>query len=233
VGAKSEEEEAQMAKLKNLDVIIPVQAANLKGTIHLPTGRKGIVIFVHGNVNGRSNPRNQSVARALEDAGIGTLLIDLITDVEASERKEVFNIPLLADRLLATSRWLRHQAETKELALGYFGGSTGAGAALQAAAMSPDHVMAVVSRGGRPDLALNDLPQVKAPSLFIVGGRDTILIHLNQKAFALLRCVKELKIVPDASHLFEEPGALDQVVRMARDWFLQYFSPNSPKGQRK
>ncbi len=217
-----------MAKGKNEDVSIPVQAAILNGTLHLPIGKKGIVIFVHGSGDGRSDPHNQAFARSLQAAGIGTLLIDLITAGEASDRKEIFNIPLLADRLLAVSRWLRQQPETKELALGYFGVSTGAGAALQAAARSPDHVKAIVSRGGRPDLALNDLPQVKAPTLFIIGGRDTIIIHLNQKAFGLLQCDKELKIVPGASHLFEEPGALDQAAQMARDWFLSHFPARRP-----
>jgi len=220
-----------MAKGKDTNVIIPVQTTILNGTLHLPIGRKGIVIFVHGSGNGRFNPHNQAFAQSLQTAGIGTLLIDLITAGEASDRKEVFNIPLLADRLLAVSRWLRQQPETKDLALGYFGVSTGAGAALQAAARSPDHVRAVVSRGGRPDLALNDLPQVKAPTLFIVGGRDTVIIHLSQKAFGLLRCDKELKIVAGASHLFEEPGALGQVAQMARDWFLSHFSGRSPSRQ--
>jgi len=218
-----------MGRKEEREVLIPAREANLSGILYLPAMRRGIVVFVHGSGSGRFSPRNQFVARFLQEGGIATLLVDLLTDEEAAESKNVFDIVLLADRLLANARWLKQQPETKRLPLGYFGASTGAGAALEAAARSSDNIAAIVSRGGRPDLASRYLPRVKAPTLLIVGGEDKVVILLNQKAFGSLKCPKELKIVPGASHLFEEPGTLDQVAQMARDWFLQHFPSRETK----
>jgi putative phosphoribosyl transferase len=163
------------------------------------------------------------VAQALQEVGLATLLVDLLTETEAEDRRRVFDIDLLAGRLLDCSRWMAEQKSTQSLPLGYFGASTGAGAALVAAAQSGSKVAAVVSRGGRPDLAGKRLPLVLSPSLLIVGGHDQRVLELNREALVRLRCVKELAIVPGATHLFEEPGALEQVSRLARDWFLKHL----------
>jgi putative phosphoribosyl transferase len=205
-------------------VTIPAEGVRLEGSLALPTGAPGVVLFAHGSGSGRHSPRNQSVARVLRGAGLGTLLMDLLEEREAMDRRRVFDIDLLADRLLAAAAWLRHEPETRDLSLGYFGASTGAGAALQAAARAPEGVRAVVSRGGRPDLAEPYLPAVQAPTLLIVGGLDTPVIAMNQHALALLRCEKELVIVPGATHLFEEPGTLEEVARLARDWFARHMA---------
>jgi putative phosphoribosyl transferase len=205
-------------------VLIPAARHRLEGILALPSGCKGIVAFAHGSGSGRHSPRNQFVAKGLQEGGLATLLLDLLEPSEAEDRHKVFDIELLADRLQDAATWLAGQDETRRLQLGYFGASTGAAAALLAAARQPDRVGAVVSRGGRPDLAAEFLPQVKAPTLLIVGGADDLVEELNEQAFHRLRCMKELAVIPDATHLFPEPGALEQVTRLAREWFVKYLS---------
>lgn len=209
------------------DVMIPTDGVQLQGILCLPPKSKGLVVFAHGSGSGRFSPRNNYVARVLQDAGLATLLVDLLEESESLDRRKVFDIDLLAKRLLASAHWLREQEETRVLPLGYFGVSTGAGAAIQAAAREPENVAAVVSRGGRPDLAMDYLPHVHAPTLLIVGGEDVPVISLNEGAYACLKCPKELVIVPGATHLFEEPGTLEKVAKLACDWFVRYFLPES------
>ncbi|OIP17172.1 MAG: hydrolase [Betaproteobacteria bacterium CG2_30_59_46] len=206
-------------------VNIPAGPVNLEGMLELPADASGIVLFAHGSGSSRLSPRNNYVARVLRDAGLGTLLIDLLTRQEDMDYATRFDIPLLTRRLLDTTRWLRHEERTESLAIGYFGASTGAAAALQAAAAEGGKIAAVVSRGGRPDLAGEDaLGRVAAPTLLIVGGFDDVVIGLNQAAYRLLKCEKELVIVPGATHLFEEPGTLEQVAKHAANWFSQRLS---------
>lgn len=195
----------------------------LPGDLDIPAGAKGIVIFAHGSGSSRLSPRNRHVAQRLRDAGLGTLLFDLLSEEEAADRSLVFDIALLATRLLAVVEWLSQRRAAKGLPLGLFGASTGAGAALVAAAGAPAMFRAVVSRGGRPDLAGDALERIRAPTLLIVGGRDTQVLALNETALARLTCPKTLSIVPGATHLFEEPGTLDQVVVLARDWFVKHL----------
>lgn len=209
------------------EVVIPAGILQLIGILGVPPHPKGVVLFAHGSGSGRLSPRNNFVARILQDADFSTLLVDLLEESEAGDRQKVFDIDLLAERLLICAHWLRQQSETRGLPLGYFGASTGAGAALQASAKEPGGVAAVVSRGGRPDLALDYLHLVQAPTLLIVGGDDRPVIPLNKTAYAKLRCPKELILVPRATHLFEEPGALDKVAELARDWFMRYFFPQA------
>jgi putative phosphoribosyl transferase len=196
----------------------------LRGILRVPPGAKGVVAFAHGSGSGRFSPRNQFVARALEEGGLATLLLDLLEEEEADDREKVFDIELLAGRLQSAADWLSQEPETSALRLGYFGASTGAGAALVAAARNPLAVGAVVSRGGRPDLAHAHLSAVQAPTLLIVGGNDDVVIELNEQALRLLRCPKELVIVPGATHLFEEPGTLEEVARLAKEWFVRYLT---------
>jgi dienelactone hydrolase len=195
----------------------------LEGDLSVPAGAAGVVLFAHGSGSSRHSSRNRYVAQLLNQAKLATLLIDLLTaDEEAIDQRTAhlrFDIGLLADRLIGATDWLTGQADTKHLRIGYFGASTGAAAALVAAAERPDTVGAVVSRGGRPDLAGPALPRVRAPTLLIVGGSDYQVIDLNRAALAQLRCEKHLVIVPGATHLFEEPGALDRVADLARAWF--------------
>jgi putative phosphoribosyl transferase len=205
------------------DILVTAGRAKLRGILGLPQDPAGLVVFAHGSGSGRLSPRNTFVAQSLQAGGLATLLIDLLEDVEADDRRKVFDIDLLANRLLAVSDWMAHQPTTQRLPVGYFGASTGAGAALQAAARSPASVAAVVSRGGRPDLAEAYLSQVQAPSLLIVGGHDTVVVELNREAYAALSCPKQLIIVPGATHLFEEPGTLEQVARHALNWFQRYL----------
>jgi putative phosphoribosyl transferase len=196
----------------------------LDGLLDLPNGPKGIVAFAHGSGSGRFSPRNQFVARHLQGGGFATLLMDLLGPDEADDRRKVFDIDLLADRLLLAQAWLNQQPRTMELPLGYFGASTGAGAALQAAARKPQSVRAVVSRGGRPDLAGPYLSQVLAPTLLLVGGEDGPVIEMNREALIQLTGPKLLLIIPGAGHLFEEPGTLEQVAEQALRWFQRYLS---------
>ncbi len=203
----------------------------LEGDLVIPPGAGGIVLFAHGSGSSRHSSRNRHVAGLLQAGGLATLLIDLLTpDEEAVDQRTAqlrFDIGLLAERLVGASDWLAGQPETRDLRLGYFGASTGGGAALVAAAERPMRVHAVVSRGGRPDLAMAALPRVLAPTLLIVGERDLPVIAMNEAALARLECVKRLEIVPGATHLFEEPGALEQVALLARAWFERYLAPAS------
>jgi len=202
--------------------LIPAGQLKLEGLLEVPDGAPGIVLFAHGSGSSRHSPRNVYVARVVREGGIGTLLFDLLTEREAEDRENVFDIEFLAKRLSAATDWVRQLESAKGLSIGYFGASTGAAAALVAAA-DDETIGAVVSRGGRPDLAGAALPRVKAPTLLIVGGDDTGVIELNQEAYDRLTCKKELKIVPGASHLFEEPGTLEEVARLARDWFKRHL----------
>jgi putative phosphoribosyl transferase len=206
-----------------IDVIIPAGRIRLDGVLGIPDGAGGLVLFAHGSGSSRLSPRNTRVAAALREAGIGTLLFDLLTLEEASDRRKVFDIELLAQRLNAAAEWARDQKESANLRIGYFGASTGAAAALIAAS-GDAQIRAIVSRGGRPDLAVRFLPEVKAPTLLIVGGDDVPVIEMNQSALDLLRCEKALRIVPGASHLFEEPGTLEEVMRLAIAWFHRHLS---------
>jgi pimeloyl-ACP methyl ester carboxylesterase len=200
----------------------------LEGDLGVPDGAAGVVLFAHGSGSGRHSSRNRFVAARLREAGLATLLIDLLTEAEEQIDERTahlrFDIGLLAERLAGALDWLAHDGRTAGLPVGLFGASTGGGAALVAAAQRPDRVAAVVSRGGRPDLAGDDLPTVQCPTLLIVGGMDGVVIDLNESALTQLGCkVKELVIVPGASHLFEEPGKLEEVARLASEWFARYL----------
>ncbi|HEY3232693.1 MAG TPA: dienelactone hydrolase family protein [Roseiflexaceae bacterium] len=211
-------------------VHITAGLVTLEGTLHLPAGAYGIVLFAHGSGSSRHSPRNRYVASVLQAGGLATLLIDLLTadeeTVDLRTRQLRFDIGLLADRLVGATDWLAQEPDTHLLRVGYFGASTGGGAALVAAAQRPEAVGAVVSRGGRPDLAGPALSHVRAPTLLIVGGHDVPVIGMNQEALAQLRCEKRLDIIPGATHLFEEPGTLEQAALLARDWFNQYLTPS-------
>ena len=205
-------------------VTITTGNLGLEGILGLPAGSCGVVVFAHGSGSGRFSPRNNFVARHLQQNGLATLLLDLLTPEEADDRRKVFDIDLLADRLLLAKAWLETEPRTSNLGIGYFGASTGAGAALQAAAREPSNVKAVVSRGGRPDLAEPYLYQVTAPTLLIVGSYDFPVIEINQEVYALLTCEKQLIVIPGATHLFEEPGTLEQVAEQAGKWFQAYLN---------
>lgn len=201
---------------------VEIGALGLQGLLGVPGGARGLIVFAHGSGSGRLSPRNNHVARALRACGLATLLLDLLTPDEERHRSNVFDIPLLAERLLLATNWVAEQPETAPLPIGYFGASTGAGAALMAAA-DDGQIAAVVSRGGRPDLADGALERVRAPTLLIVGGLDEPVIELNRRARERLKVRSELVIVPGATHLFEEPGTLDQVVGHAARWFLAHL----------
>lgn len=202
----------------------------LDGDLVIPPAASGVVLFAHGSGSGRHSPRNRSVARTLEQSGLATLLVDLLTEAEEVADTHTmhlrFDIDMLADRLVAITDWIVLDPLTRGLRVGYFGASTGGGAALVAAAARPDVVRAVVSRGGRPDLAGPALPYVKAPTLLIVGARDVPVIGMNERAKAQMRCPVALEIVPGASHLFEEPGALDRVAKLATSWLERHLGGN-------
>jgi len=200
----------------------------IEGMLAVPENACGVVLFAHGSGSGRFSPRNQFVARELRRGGLGTLLVDLLDPVESEDRRKVFDIGLLAQRLLSATDWLSSNTDTAKLPIGYFGASTGAAAALRAVAEGGRSVRAVVSRGGRPDLALRYLPGITIPTLLIVGGDDYPVVQLNQEARAALGGIAELVIIPGATHLFEEPGALEKVAELARDWFLKYL-PQEPQ----
>jgi putative phosphoribosyl transferase len=210
------------------DVQIHARGAVLSGNLNIPEGAAALVLFAHGSGSSRHSPRNQFVAHTLNDAGLATLLFDLLTreeealDMRTGQHR--FNIGLLADRLVHATRWAKQQEEIRDLRIGYFGSSTGGGAALVAAEEIPQHVGAVVSRGGRPDLAGDALPKVQAPTLLIVGGNDDVVIELNETARDQMRCEVKVEIVPGATHLFEEPGALEKVAKLASDWFLFHLA---------
>jgi putative phosphoribosyl transferase len=205
---------------------------SLAGDLVLPKDARGVVLFAHGSGSSRQSSRNRYVAGELRQSGLGTLLMDLLTaeeeEADARTGHLRFDIGLLARRLLDATQWLRADSGTSALSVGYFGASTGGGAALVAAAEAPDVVRAVVSRGGRPDLAGAALPRVQAPTLLIVGGRDGPVIAMNEEALARLRCEKRLEIVPGATHLFEEPGTLEEVARLAAGWFTRHLGGGAP-----
>jgi putative phosphoribosyl transferase len=203
---------------------------SLEAVLGLPAQALGMVVFAHGSGSGRFSPRNNFVARHLQQGSVATLLIDLLTLDEAEDRRKVFDIDLLADRVLLAKAWLEQDDRTKGLGIGYFGASTGAGAALQAAARDPSSIRAIVSRGGRPDLAESYLFSVTAPTLLIIGGDDAPVIEMNRAAYRLLSCPKRLVIVPGATHLFEEPGTLEQVAAHALAWFQHHFHPAQYEG---
>jgi putative phosphoribosyl transferase len=215
-----------------MDTLVSISLENilLEGNLAIPKGAKGLVLFAHGSGSSRHSPRNQFVAKELQKAGLGTLLIDLLTHEEEQVDNVTahlrFDISFLAERLIGVTKWLSQNQSTAILKVGYFGASTGAAAALQAAAKLPNSIFAVVSRGGRPDLAGHAfLPKVRAPVLLIVGGNDYPVVDMNQDALKELTCEKKLVVIPHATHLFEEPGTLEEVARFARDWFIS-FSEN-------
>lgn len=213
---------------KRNEIVIEAGEARINGFLDIPRNAKGLVVFAHGSGSNRFSPRENFVAKFLRDGGLGTLLMDLLTpDEEAIDlvtRHLRFDIPFLARRVVDVTDWLSKQTETKGLKMGYFGASTGAAAALMAAAERGDVVKAVVSRGGRPDLAAEALPRVVSPTLLIVGGNDFEVIEMNEEAFMRMTCEKKVEIVPGATHLFEEPGTLEAVADLTRDWFLQYLA---------
>lgn len=202
-------------------VSIPVEDVNLDGMLEIPDGATGLVVFAHGSGSSRKSPRNTFVAEVIRERGLGTLLFDLLTEAEDQTRENRFDIPLLTDRLVAVTEWLRDRADTAGLNVGYFGSSTGAASALRAAARRGDDIGAVVSRGGRVDMAEERLGEVRAPTLFIVGGADTQVLELNREAYDRLSCAKELHVVEGAGHLFEGEGELEEVADVAADWFAE------------
>ncbi|HEY3095515.1 MAG TPA: alpha/beta family hydrolase [Acidimicrobiia bacterium] len=210
------------------EIEIPAGPRELPGHLTIPAGAIGIVVFAHGSGSGRHSPRNRAVARALNDASLGTFLFDLLSPDEETDRTNVFDIPLLGERLGAAATWLMDEPARDDLPLGYFGASTGAAAALSAAAEPGSPVEAIVSRGGRPDLARDRLEAVRAPTLLIVGGRDEAVLELNREAARHLRCEHRIEIVPGGTHLFEEPGALEKVSELAERWFVEHMTRARP-----
>ena len=209
------------------EVQIQAGHAILSGNLHIPEGATALVLFAHGSGSSRHSPRNQFVARTLNDAGLATLLFDLLTQkeeaIDTQTRELRFDIHLLAERLVHATKWAKEQEQTRDLGIGYFGSSTGGAAALVAAADNPLDAGVVVSRGGRPDLAGDALPKVQAPTLLIVGGNDDIVIEFNEQARDRMRCEVKLEIIPGATHLFEEPGTLEKVAKLASDWFVKHI----------
>jgi dienelactone hydrolase len=208
---------------------VRIEPPGLRALLGVPPNARGLVLFAHGSGSGRLSPRNNHVAARLRQAGVATLLLDLLTPAEEQDRRNVFDIGRLAGRLIQATDWAEARPELEGLPVGYFGASTGAGAALAAAARRLHDVAAVVSRGGRPDLAGEALPRVEAPTLLIVGGADPQVLQLNRAARARMRAPTELVVVPGATHLFEEPGALDEVIRLAQDWFVTHFKGPTPR----
>lgn len=209
--------------MKREEINIPLSSVTLKGELALPENALGIVVFSHGSGSSRFSPRNKMVGELIQQHGIGTLLFDLLTEEEDRAYENRFNIDLLVSRLIEATEWLMHYKMTKKIPVAYFGASTGAASALRAAAYFGKNIRAVVSRGGRPDLALNALPMVTAPTLLIVGQMDMPVIKINKLAFDQLKSIKEMKIIPGATHLFEEPGKLMEVAEMAIEWFKKYL----------
>lgn len=214
--------------IEHLPVLAKVDSVRLEGYLSVPTAATGVVLFAHGSGSSRHSPRNRYVADVLNEGGLGTLLIDLLNadeqEVDLQTAQLRFDIPFLADRLVGITQWLRDQPQVSSFKFGYFGASTGAGAALVAAAELPRLIHAVVSRGGRPDLAGEALEHVEAPTLAIVGGNDPVVLELNRRALDRMHCVKALHVIPGATHLFEEHGALEEVAKLARAWFVEEFS---------
>lgn len=210
--------------MEKLDLDIPLSSVTLKGDLIIPENARGIVIFSHGSGSSRFSSRNRMVAELIQKQNIGTFLFDLLTEEEDELYENRFNIDLLSDRLIETTQWLMDYKSTTDLPIGYFGASTGAASALRAAAYFKTKIKAVVSRGGRPDLAITELPQVTAPTLLIVGGLDVAVIGMNKIAYDQLESVKEMKIIPGATHLFEEPGKLLEVAELAMVWYKRYLT---------
>ena len=209
--------------MKKFDLDIPLSSVTLKGDLVIPENATGIVVFSHGSGSSRFSSRNRMVAELLQKQNIATFLFDLLTEEEDRVYESRFNIDLLTNRLIETTQWLLENGDTKKLAIGYFGASTGAASALRAAAYFKKNIKAVVSRGGRPDLAITELPQVTAPTLLIVGGLDVSVITMNKMAYDQLESTKDMKIVEGATHLFEEPGKLLEVADLAIDWYKKYL----------
>jgi predicted alpha/beta-hydrolase family hydrolase len=207
---------------------ISLEQVLLDGDLYLPHNAFGFVIFSHGSGSSRFSPRNNFVAQQLQRRNMGTFLFDLLTETEDQDYSQRFNIELLSQRLVQVTKHFLKEEETKDLPIGYFGASTGAASALIASSLLANKISAVVSRGGRPDLAMDHLPQVKAPTLFIVGGLDTEVIRMNQTAFNQLSTIKRMEIIEGATHLFEEPGALEQVAELSGEWFNQYLKVKTP-----
>ncbi|HEX2052666.1 MAG TPA: alpha/beta family hydrolase [Actinomycetota bacterium] len=222
-----------MATGTSQSVTIPAGGVHLSGDLVAPGSPRGVVVFAHGSGSSRHSPRNRAVASALNDRGLATLLVDLLTEdeeqVDLRTRHLRFDVRLLAERLAAAAEWTADHPSLPGVAIGYFGASTGAAAALIAAALKPEGIGAIVSRGGRPDLAGDFLPQVSAPTLLLVGGRDDVVLDLNRQAQTRLECPAELQVIPGATHLFEEPGALEAVSSAAGDWFLRHL-PSPGRG---
>ena len=220
--------QTHLSEITERNVVIDAGGVQLEGDLAVPAGAHGLVMFAHGSGSSRHSLRNQFVAQELRAGNMATLLLDLLTpaeeEVDLLTRHLRFDIALLADRLIGAMRWLDTQDDTRGLSVGLFGASTGGGAALVAAARRPDRVDAVVSRGGRPDLAADELPLVRAPTLLIVGGRDELVLELNREAMDRMKTATQLEIVSGATHLFEEPGTLDEVARLAREWFQRHLS---------
>jgi len=206
---------------------IPIDSLQLEGILVVPEGARGLVIFSHGAGSSRLSPRNNFVADVLNEVGIATLLFDLLTEEEDRIYQNRFDIPRLTKRLVAVTKWADSQPDLRKLSIGFFGASTGAASALNAAAELGKSVKAVVSRGGRPDLSMDHLPDVRAATLLIVGGFDDVVIDMNQRALEALQCEKKLEIVPEATHLFEEPGKLEVAATLAREWFKRYLTQSS------
>ena len=227
------ESQAKQEVAPGREVRLQLSEAVLEGELNVPEGAAGIVLFAHGSGSSRHSPRNQYVARSIRENGLGTLLFDLLTKgeeaIDQRTRHLRFDIGLLARRLVAATDWVKEQGEIRHLRVGYFGSSTGGGAALVAAAEIGQEIGAVVSRGGRPDLAGEALGRVVSPTLLIVGGFDDVVIQLNEEAYSKLRCKKELEIVPGATHLFEEPGKLEEVAHLAAEWFRHYLQALPPE----
>lgn len=213
--------------IEHEEVELPAEGEIIKGDLYLPEAAQGVVLFAHGSGSGRFSPRNRQVAWTINDAGMGSFLFDLLSEqeeaIDALTGEFRFNIDLLTDRLLAATNWLISSKQGCSRSIGYFGASTGAAAALAAAARKPDAIRAVVSRGGRPDMAGPELPRVKAPVLLIVGGDDPEVLELNKQAYQSIRAPKELAIIPGATHLFEEEGALESVAQKATEWFTRFL----------
>ena len=210
---------------KYKSVNIRLDGLTLKGNLAVPKNAIGMVVFSHGSGSSRLSPRNNYVAEVLQEKGLATLLFDLLTEEEDRVYENRFNIDLITMRLIDVTQWIQNQKEVKGLSIGYFGASTGAASALRAAAFYGKDIKAVVSRGGSPDMALQDLHKVTAPTLLIVGGWDDVVIELNKKAYQKLRCERKLEIIPNATHLFEEAGKLEEVARISANWFANYLQP--------
>ena len=219
-------------KDKKYIVTIPVNDVTVEGTLRVPHNPKGIVLFAHGSGSGRHSPRNNFVAEILRKARVATLLFDLLTEEEDLIYENRFDIELLTARLIVATKWVKRQPHLNDLKIGYFGASTGAASAIKAAARLGSEIRAVVSRGGRPDLSLDEIDKVKSPTLLIVGENDPQVIELNQQAYEALNTTKKLKIVPGATHLFEEPGTLEKTAELASDWFEKYLSHGFKEGFR-